>query len=216
LERVSDLEGTLLTGPSEQPLRLTPAKGQAQPFDEAFAPIAGSMHVLAAALVGRSDAADVVQEACIVALRKYADFKPIRDSAGESAGGGGRSGFHAWMAAIVRHVSSNYRRSDRRRSLRLRLWSRERPQALVENDLGEAPMLSASIDPKLRRAFESLDEDQRVCLLLRIVQGLSYEAISATLSMPEGTVRSHVYRARTRLARDLAQGDTAEARVSHA
>lgn len=166
----------------------------AESFQESFARIAGSMHVLAAALVGRSDAPDVVQEACIIALRRFAEFQstPVQDP------GRAASGFQAWMAQIVRNVSSNHQRGNRRRALRLRLWSSSRTA-----EVDPPPSDPRTIDPALLEAVESLEENARACLLLRVVQGLSYEAIATTLSMPEATVRSHVYRARNRLVQHL-------------
>lgn len=172
-------------------------------FEVAYARVAGSMHVLAAALVGRSDASDVVQEACIVGLRRYREF---------AAEGGN---FQAWMATIIRHVASNHRRSERRRGLRIAFWSRSREHEVGGWGGGGAVGGGAgpggadqSIDASLLAAVESLDEDERVCLLLRVVRGHSYREIGTTLSMPEATVRSHVFRARKRLLKEL--GDSHE------
>lgn len=57
----------------------------------------------------------------------------------------------------------------------------------------------------VRRAIERLDSDQRALVLLRDVEGLSYEEIVAVTELPEGTVKSRLHRAREKLAGILAK-----------
>jgi len=52
-------------------------------------------------------------------------------------------------------------------------------------------------------AMEGLGRTQRSVLLLRVVEGMSYDAISAALGLPIGTIKSHLSRARSQLRRAL-------------
>jgi len=56
----------------------------------------------------------------------------------------------------------------------------------------------------IERAIASLRPEYRSCILLRHVEGRSYEEIAATLDLPLGTVKTFIYRARHQL-RDLLQ-----------
>lgn len=167
-----------------------PAGEDTPSFDQHFKAASNSMTVLAAALVGRSDAPDVVQEAAIVALRRFDTFQP-------------GTSFAAWMAAIVRNVARNHRRGQRRRTLRLRFWA----------TLGDAPHADRDArasdlgvtDPRLLNAVEALDTVERACLLLKVVREHSYADIAAMLDIPEATARSHVFRARKALLAQLGE-----------
>jgi len=57
----------------------------------------------------------------------------------------------------------------------------------------------------LTTALESLDEDQRQIVILRDIQGLSYEEISDMLGVARGTVKSRLHRARHQLAKVLSR-----------
>lgn len=52
----------------------------------------------------------------------------------------------------------------------------------------------------VQRAIASLDEDQRMLVALRDIEGLSYEEIMEITDLPEGTVKSRLHRAREKLA----------------
>ena len=52
----------------------------------------------------------------------------------------------------------------------------------------------------IQRAIAELDEEQRVLVALRDIEGLSYEEIVQITDLPEGTVKSRLHRAREKLA----------------
>ena len=60
-------------------------------------------------------------------------------------------------------------------------------------------------DPALRRsrAIENLPEDLRTAIVLRELEGLSYEDIAQTMDCPVGTVRSRIFRAREAIDKKL-------------
>ena len=71
------------------------------------------------------------------------------------------------------------------------------------NDTPEAAALSEEIRATVNRAVEDLPEDLRTAIILREVEGLSYEEIAAAMDCPVGTVRSRIFRAREAIDRHL-------------
>jgi len=151
----------------------------------------------------RTHAHDVVQEAAMIAMSKLADFDPA-------------TSFTAWMGQIVRFVALNEGRKLQRTRARgsggnpANDESHYEPIPFTLNASSLHPSLVPSLadfDQSVASAIAMLDEKARACLLLRTVQGLSYAAISTTLAMPEGTVMSHVHRAKAQLREQLARHD---------
>lgn len=70
-----------------------------------------------------------------------------------------------------------------------------------EHALPEAELERALTREAVRHGLERLPEDQREILLLREIQGLSYDEISAILDLEAGTVKSRIFRARKSSAR---------------
>jgi RNA polymerase sigma-70 factor (ECF subfamily) len=131
-----------------------------------------------------ADAEDVVQDACMRAMRY---FSSLRD--GDA---------RAWLFTIVRNVW--YSRVSRRATVM------ETPT--VDGTLDERP--DAALDPeerllqqyavaRVRAAIEQLPVDFREVVVLREIEGLSYKEIAAVLRVPIGTVMSRLARARERL-----------------
>lgn len=137
------------------------------------------------------DASDMAQEAFIRAYNSLASFR-------------GESKFSVWLYRIVSNVCLDFLRSR----------SRHPTVSLsVENDEGEETELDipdesqspeALLERRLtrdsvRRGLDALSEEYRQILLLREIQGLSYDEIAETLSMELGTVKSRIFRARKKL-----------------
>jgi RNA polymerase sigma-70 factor (ECF subfamily) len=70
-----------------------------------------------------------------------------------------------------------------------------------ENALDE--MESKELGSAIERAIASLRPEYRSCILLRHVEGRSYEEIAATLDLPLGTVKTYIHRARHELRQQL-------------
>ena len=70
-------------------------------------------------------------------------------------------------------------------------------------DTPEAVMASRELVNAVNAAMEELPEELRSAIMLREIEGLSYEEISHMLGCPVGTVRSRIFRARESIARRL-------------
>jgi len=134
------------------------------------------------------DASDVTQEAMV---RAFTFFKGYH-------GGDARS----WLLAIVRNTCYTWLRKNRSHefstSFDLDLHDTEDPAANPE----QAAVQSASQEV-LRKALEEIPLEFREVLVLRELEGLSYQEICGVTELPIGTVMSRLARARTRLQRIL-------------
>lgn len=168
-------------------------------FAERFEAAAGILWTLAAGVLGnRSQAEDVLQEACVIALQKLHQFDT-------------ETSFTAWMGRIVRFVALNHVRSRARRrplederalaELRSSTGTRE-----LDPPVGERGQLAGDhghFDDELVQALQGLRPTARACLLLKSVSELEYAEIGRVLGIPEGTAMSHVHRARRALRERL-------------
>ena len=151
-----------------------------------------NVYNLALRMVGNSeDAYDMSQEAFIKAYNSLHSFR-------------GDSKFSVWLYRIVSNVCLDYLRARNRKAT---------VSLSVENDDGEDVELDiadegsspqALLDRSLtrdavRRGLQSLPPDHREILLLREIQGLSYDEIAETLDLEVGTVKSRIFRARKKL-----------------
>ena len=128
-----------------------------------------------------ADAEDVVQEACVRAIRFLAS---LRD--GDA---------RPWLLAIVRNTW--YTQASRRRAATIVPLS-------VDDRHDEAPdpeqrLVGAEDAARVRAAVEDLPPEFREVILLREVEGLSYKEIAEVIRAPIGTVMSRIARGRERL-----------------
>jgi RNA polymerase sigma-70 factor (ECF subfamily) len=75
---------------------------------------------------------------------------------------------------------------------------------LRELDTPEALVMSEEIRDTINRAIQGLPEELRTAILLREIEGMSYEEIAETMECPVGTVRSRIFRAREAIDKALA------------
>lgn len=133
-------------------------------------------------------AQDVAQEAFIKA------YKGLRNFRGESA-------FYTWLYRIAINTAKNYLVSQNRRLPDTDIDAQEAEQfggesALKEYATPERELLTAEIQTTVTKAIEDLPEDLRTAIMLRELEGMSYEEIAVTMDCPIGTVRSRIFRAR--------------------
>ena len=129
-----------------------------------------------------AEAEDVAQEAFVKAYRALGSFR-------------GDSAFYTWLYRIAVNTARNAIASRQRRPLDYEAELSESEQSnlasrLRHTDTPEATALSEEIRQTVNEAIEQLPEDLRTAIVLREVEGLSYEEIAAAMDCPVGTVRS--------------------------
>jgi RNA polymerase sigma-70 factor, ECF subfamily len=144
----------------------------------------------------RADAEDATQETFIKAYRGLRHFRS--DSA-----------FYTWLYRIASNCARNLLKarsrdsfnnvadySDCRHAVRhpTRLWDLATPEELA---------LTADIRAMANTTLEGLSEEQRTAIILREIDGLSYQQIASAMAIPVGTVRSRVFRARNIIDHEL-------------
>jgi RNA polymerase sigma-70 factor, ECF subfamily len=142
-----------------------------------------------------AEAEDVSQEAFVKAYRALGSFR-------------GDSAFYTWLYRIAVNTARNTMASRQRRPLDYEADLSESEQSVVESrmrhgDTPEAAALSDEIHATVNKAIEALPEDLRTAIILREVEGLSYEEIAEAMDCPVGTVRSRIFRAREAIDRSL-------------
>ena len=132
-----------------------------------------------------ADAEDVVQDACVRAVRFFPSLR--EDDA------------RGWLFAIVRNTW--YSRVSRRAGAAEVLpldGTRDDPADRALDP--EARLLQQLTVARVREALEQLPVDFREVLVLREIEGMSYKEIAAIVRVPIGTVMSRLARARDRLS----------------
>ncbi len=135
-----------------------------------------------------ADAEDLVQATVVRAIEHRAE---LRD--GER--------MRAWLLRVQRTVLLNGRRGlSRKLELLQGALSESEPRGDLESEL-----LERELSDELERALARLSSEHRDALLLRELEGLTYEEISAIQECPIGTVRSRISRARLALLEMLSR-----------
>lgn len=138
------------------------------------------------------EAEDVVQETFIRAYRALHHFR-------------GDAAFYTWLYRIGINTARNYLASQNRRMQAssmdpTRDESLAREEQLRDNNTPESVLASKQVALTVNSAVEELPADLRTVIVLRELEGLSYEQIAAIMDCPIGTVRSRIYRAREAIA----------------
>ena len=140
-------------------------------------------------------ALDISQEAFIKAYRALPRFR-------------GDSAFYTWLYRIAVNTAKNYLAAQRRRPMDIELDLQDQEQyglhaKLKDTDTPEAVSLSDELRETLERAIEALPDDLRTAIILRELDGMSYEEIAQTMDCPVGTVRSRIFRAREAISKKV-------------
>jgi RNA polymerase sigma-70 factor (ECF subfamily) len=165
----------------------------------AFRTLVDRTHVVAYRLALRTlgdvaEAEDVLQDAY---LRAWMRREALRDPAAAPA----------WIYGIVRNVASTRARSRFRRGAREVIGDPAQLQQLA-TFLADLPSPEqqaglSRLGEVVMQVIGQLREKHRVVLLLRAVDGMSYDELSEMLGVPVGTVESRLHRARQHLAKKL-------------
>lgn len=141
------------------------------------------------------EAEDVAQEAFVKAYRALPSFR-------------GDSAFYTWLYRIAINTAKNALVSSKRRPLDYDLDLQDPEQydlhaRLKDDETPEHLLLTEEIRETVNGAMQELPEDLRTAIVLREIDGLSYEEIAAAMDCPVGTVRSRIFRAREAIDRRL-------------
>ncbi|MDH5506257.1 MAG: sigma-70 family RNA polymerase sigma factor [Anaerolineae bacterium] len=139
-------------------------------------------------LAERRDAEDLAQETFVRAYHKLNSFDQRRP-------------FGPWVRKIAANLCLNHINLARPPQVDL-----EKHLEVVANPAGSTPehaYLSAEASAQVRRAIWDLPGKYRAVIELRHFHNLSYQEIAAALEIPLSDVKSHLFRARKRLADDL-------------
>jgi RNA polymerase sigma-70 factor (ECF subfamily) len=142
-----------------------------------------------------ADALDVTQEAFIKAYRALPNFR-------------GESAFYTWLYRIAVNTAKNFLAVQARRPAESDAGTEdiernEGDTALTEHDTPEHLLLTDEIQATVIAAIEALPEDLKTAIMLRELEGLSYEEIAVAMDCPIGTVRSRIFRAREAIDKEL-------------
>lgn len=143
-----------------------------------------------------AEAEDIAQEAFIKAYRALPQFR-------------GDSAFYTWLYRIAINTAKNALASRDRSPIVYDLdlqdndSSYEAQSRLRDPDTPEGLVLTEEIRQTVNAAIDALPEDLRTAIVLRELEGLSYEEIASAMECPVGTVRSRIFRAREAIDRRL-------------
>ena len=143
-----------------------------------------------------SEALDVAQEAFMKAYRAAPSFR-------------GDSAFYTWLYRIAINTAKNHLVALGRRPTHFNLDTQDPEQAealadLRDLDTPDGIAQSDEIRDTVNKAIRDLPEELRTAILLREIEGMSYEEIAQTMECPVGTVRSRIFRAREAIDRAIA------------
>ncbi len=172
-------------------------QGDRHAFDVLVAKYQRKLGRLVARLVKDSaEVEDVVQEAFIKAYRALPAFR-------------GESAFYTWLYRIGVNTAKNYLVSLGRRAPTSTEFNNDEAEGFAEGDLlrdidtPESLLMTKQIGQTVNQAMETLPEELRNAIVLREIEGLSYEEIARIMDCPIGTVRSRIFRAREAVANKL-------------
>jgi RNA polymerase sigma-70 factor, ECF subfamily len=143
-----------------------------------------------------AEAEDIAQEAFIKAYRALPQFR-------------GDSAFYTWMYRIAINTAKNSLASRDRSPIRYDLDLNDPEEShsvqtkLQDPDTPEGMALTEEIRQIVNSAIDALPEELKTAIVLRELDGLSYEEISAAMECPVGTVRSRIFRAREAIDKRL-------------
>jgi len=141
------------------------------------------------------EALDVAQEAFLKAYRAMPKFR-------------GDSAFYTWLYRIAVNTAKNYLVAAKRRPMDYDFDLQDPEQydlhaRLKDVDTPEAVTLRDEVHETIEQTIRSLPDDLRTAIILREIEGMSYEEIADAMDCPVGTVRSRIFRAREAISKKI-------------
>lgn len=182
---------------TDEQLMLRVGQGDKKAFDEIVRRYTSRMVNLAYQITGDRDLAeDIGQETFLRAYRSAARYREI-------------SKFSTWLYTIAINLCRNELRRRKFKTYSLEAMAEREESDRVRIDIvdekakPDRDLEQKEIGHLVREAVASLPEKSRTPLVLRDIQGLTYEEIGEMLRLPEGTVKSRINRARLRVKQML-------------
>ena len=175
----------------EKDLICRAARGDAEAFCQLVEAYQTPAYRLAARMCGPDSAEDVTQEAFLAAWRALPEFR-------------GDCRFSTWLYRLVSNAAIDCLRREKKHRDTGDVDDLELP------DGGPSPQEQAERSDTrdaVRRALDRLSPEHRQVLLLRFMQELDYGEIARALDVSEGTVKSRINRAKSKLREVLAAGN---------
>lgn len=139
----------------------------------------------------KDQAEDLVSETILRAIERWQQYQ-----LGTNA--------RAWLFTILYHVFVSHKRRISSRELPL---PEEAEEGSAHQVVGEADpegrFYDSFVDEEVMQAIDALPEEYRMAVLLSDLHGLHYNEIAAVLDVPEGTVKSRLFRGRKMLQKKL-------------
>jgi RNA polymerase sigma-70 factor (ECF subfamily) len=171
-------------------------KGDMESFEALVKKYQKRMFNIAYRMLGsHEDASEIVQDAFVSTYRNMNNFK-------------GKSMFSTWLYIIVVNLSRNRLKQLKMRSYLEKLsidtlTTSNDKQMKIDPVSGDSSVLEnmekREIQKKVQECINKLDHEFREAVILRDINGFSYDEISDMLKIPEGTVKSRISRGRLSL-----------------
>lgn len=166
--------------------------------DRAFEQLVERHQRLVVGTVGRmlgshSDAEDIAQQVFVRVWKNAKRYEP-------------RAKFTTWLLKITRNLVFNeLRRRSRHAAMPLQAETDEEERPIKDEQVvaPDAALLQEELQRAVDAAIANLPENQRMALILRRYEQLSYEEIAETLDQSVSAVKSLLFRARTELRESL-------------
>lgn len=172
-------------------------KGDIDAFEELVNRYERKIYTVAYRIIGNpDDASDLTQEAFLKA------FQGIRNFRGEAS-------FQTWVSRIVTNVCRDELRKRYRKPVdwleeKITLDEGEVTRQVPSNEPGPEEIYEKKeLQERLQELIATLSPEFRLALVLRDIQGFSYEEIAEQLDCSLGTVKSRINRARNYLKEKL-------------
>jgi RNA polymerase sigma-70 factor, ECF subfamily len=184
-------------GHADQPLVVRVQAGDKEAFRELYERYNRRVYAIAFGVVkNQQDALDIVQDAFIKVHKHINTFQ-------------GTSSFYTWLYRIVMNLAIDHVRKVRRvvdfdERIAVRNDEGNEPVApSVEDANPGKTIIRKELTKKINQALDELPEYHKTVILLREVEGLSYEEMAQILEVPKGTVMSRLFHARRKMQESL-------------
>ncbi|MBA4740246.1 MAG: RNA polymerase sigma factor RpoE [Burkholderiales bacterium] len=139
---------------------------------------------------------DIVQESFIKAYRALASFR-------------GDSAFYTWLYRIAVNTAKNHLVAASKRPISMTQFEKnddddfEEDSFMSDATTPESELVTKQIAETVNKTMDELPADLREAIMLREIEGMSYEDIAESMGCPIGTVRSRIFRAREAISQKI-------------